>query len=114
MVWDGSLMVSTIGYPTTRSTASMNSCPGTPSRHQIPKLTADPPGAGTPDAYLVVVSQLEAVACDDVGPKLDGVHYRLVDTIDGGIAVARRTRRFWSADEMRSAGLWRCPTTSPR
>ena len=38
-----------MGYPTTRSTASMNSCPGTQSRHQIPKLTADPPGAVTPD-----------------------------------------------------------------
>ncbi|MCY3830193.1 MAG: transposase, partial [Rhodospirillaceae bacterium] len=34
-------------------------------------------------------------------PKVDGVHHRLVDTIGGGFAVARRTRRFWSKDEKR-------------
>ena len=43
----------------------------------------------------------EAAVSDDVGPALDGVHHRLVDTIGGGFVVARRVRRFWSEDEKR-------------
>ena len=42
----------------------------------------------------------EAAVSGDVR-EVDSVHYRLVDTIGGVVAVARRTRRFWSAEEKR-------------
>ena len=56
------------GYPTTRSTASTNCCRGTPSRHQVPKLTTDPPGAVTPDAY-------SAQGCAQFGNKMVPMWY---------------------------------------
>ena len=40
-----------------------------------------------------------AVSCDV--PEVNSVNYRLEDTIGGVVAVARRTRRFWSEDEKR-------------
>ena len=42
----------------------------------------------------------EAAVSGDVR-EVDSVHYRLVDTIGGVVAVARRTRRFWSGEEKR-------------
>ena len=42
----------------------------------------------------------EAAVSGDV-QEVDGVHYRPMDTIGGVVAVARRTRRFWSEEEKR-------------
>ena len=42
----------------------------------------------------------EAAISGDV-PEVDSVHYRLMDTIGGMVAVKRRTRRFWSEEEKR-------------
>ena len=49
----------------------------------------------------LVAGLCEAAVSDGVGPALDGVRHRLVDTIGGGFAVARRVRRFWSEDKKR-------------
>ena len=42
----------------------------------------------------------EAAVSGDV-LEVDGVHYRLMDTIGGVVAAARRTRQFWSEDKKR-------------
>ncbi len=52
------------------------------------------------EARLGEVARLDTVEFIRA-PFPPGVHHRLMDTIGGGFAVARRTRRFWSKDEKR-------------